>query len=218
MILITGYEGYGGRSMNPSELVTKALHGETVAGHEVHGEVLPVDYAEIRSRLPELIDAHRPTAVLMLGLWPGEPMIRLERIAANSVEFEVPDNSGSLLSGEIDQDGPTAYRSTLPLGRIRTALRGEGIPCRISDTAGTFLCNALMYTALAHFARQTLNVPCGFIHLPYLPEQVAGLLDDLADAAQLELHQRADLASMDPDLMIRAVCTAIGETVAEAAA
>jgi len=215
MILITGFEGYGGRNVNPSEVVTQALHGKTVAGHEVHGEVLPVNYTDIRSRLPELIDAHRPTAMISLGQWPGEPMIRLERIATNTVDFEIPDNSGRLVSGDIDEDGPDAYRSTLPLARIRAALRGEGIPCRISDTAGAFLCNALMYTALAHSARHSLGMRCGFIHLPYLPEQVARLLGDLAEAAQLELHQRADLASMASDLMIRAVRSAIAETVAE---
>lgn len=218
MILVTGFEGYGGRGENPAALVARSLGGAEIAGHEVRAEVLPVDFDEIRGRVPALIEECRPIAVMALGLWPGEPMIRIERMAANTTDFEIPDNARNLLRGVIAREGPDAYRATLPLRRIRTALRGAGIPCRISDTAGAFLCNTLMYTALDHCARGSLATRAGFMHLPYLPEQVAGLLDDLAEGAQLELHQRADLASMSAELMIRAVRIAIAETVAEAAA
>lgn len=215
MILVTGYKGYGGRGANPSQQVAQALDGMNIAGQEVRGVVLPVEYDEVRKRVPELIDAHQPVAMISLGLWPGEPVIRLERIAANTLDFEIADQVGNLLTGEIGPDGPVAYRSGLPLSRIRDALRAEGIPSRISDSAGAFLCNALMYAALDHCARTGAATRCGFIHLPYLPEQVTELLTTLSDEAQLELHQRADLASMSLEMMTAAVRRAIVETIAE---
>lgn len=216
MILITGYEGYGGRGANPSQQVAQALDGTTIAGHEVRGVVLPVDYAEVRKRVPALIDTHAPVAMISLGLWPGEAVIRLERMGANTLDFEIADQVGNLLSGVIDPDAPAAYRTGLPLPRIRDALRAEGIPSRISDTAGAFLCNALLFTALDHCARTGATTRCGFVHLPYLPEQVAELLTSLADEARLELHQRADLASMSLDMMTAAIQRVITETVIEA--
>jgi len=116
----------------------------------------------------------------------------------HGTNFEIPDNSSRILSGVIDPNGPAAYRSTLPVARTREVLRGAGIPCRISDSAGTFLCNALMYAALDHCGREQRDTRCSFIHLPYLPGQVAGLLNYLAEAAEQELHQRAGPADITP--------------------
>ena len=87
-----------------------------------------------------------------------------------------------------------------------------GIPARLSATAGTFLCNACLYTFLEAIERKRLGIPCGFIHVPYTPEQVAGVLADIRAGKKLEQHQRADLASMDLSCTVRAVEIAVAAT------
>ncbi len=92
---------------------------------------------------------------------------------------------------------------------MRDRLLAAGIPCRLSGTAGTFLCNALMYHALRACGERMPAPLCGFVHLPYLPQQVAWLIRDTAEEARLELHQRADLASMTLETMIEGARLAI---------
>ena len=133
--------------------------------------------------------------MICLGLWPGTPLLRLERIAVNIADFEIPDNVGHMTRGPVVEGGAEAYRSTLPIHAIQDRLLAAGIPARLSGSAGTYLCNALMYHALRACAEHAPGVPCGFIHLPYLPEQVASLLLQMREWAKVELHQRADLAS-----------------------
>jgi pyroglutamyl-peptidase len=138
------------------------------------------------------------------------PVIRLERVAVNRASFEMPDNDGQRpLDESVDEDGPVARAVTLPVGKIIASLRDKGIPARISDTAGTFLCNATLYRALGACEQLGTGARCGFIHLPYLPQQVSELLSDLSNEGRLELHQRADLASMSFDMMLDAVRTTL---------
>jgi pyroglutamyl-peptidase len=179
--------------------------GLEIEGAQVVGRVLPVSFVALRSRTHELMRELNPRVVVSLGLWPGEPAIRLERIAVNVADFEIPDNEGSLVRNEVVEDAaPTGVASTLPLRTIESALLSAGIPARLSSSAGTFLCNATMYTFL-RTAQAQAGARCGFVHLPYLPQQVATLLGDLRKEQQLELHQRADLASMSLDTMVEAV-------------
>ena len=148
------------------------------------GRTLPVDFRGLQQRVRALLTEIDPIAVLNLGLWPGEATIRLERVALNLADFEIPDNAGELVQDvPLDTEAPSA------------------IPARLSNTAGTFLCNATMYT----FLRQTTDVPCGFVHLPYLPQQVASLLARAKEHRTLEQHQRADYASMSLPTMLEAV-------------
>lgn len=213
-MLVTGFQSYGGRSANPAEAVATALDGTTIAGLAVTGVGLPVDFRAVSTIVPALIDDLRPRVVLSLGLWPGESMIRLERVAANWSVFELPDNAGHRQVGKVMENGPDGYLSTLPHDAIEARLRAAGIPCRQSGSAGTYLCNAVSYIVLDHCRRIHPTIRAGFVHLPYLPAQVAELLDDIALQAQVEQHQRADYASMSLDLMIAAVRLAL-ETTAE---
>ena len=213
-VLLTGFAGYGGRSLNPAEEVAKALAGATVAGEAVESRLLPVDYRELRPRIEAAVAEVRPRAVLSLGLWPGEPVVRLERVAVNCADFEIADNKGLLTREAVQEGGPAARLSTLPLRAVQQRLLDAGIPCRLSGSAGTFLCNALMYHTLDACAGREPAPPAGFLHLPYLPQQVAWLIRDTADEARLELHQRADLASMDLATMCEAVRIAIEVTLA----
>lgn len=212
-MLLVGFEAYGGRGLNPAAEICKALDGQAIARTTVRSAVLPVSFDGMNARLDALIDRHSPSALICLGLWPGEAMIRLERFGVNLNDFEIPDNEGAIKRGPIEPDGPAARRATLPLERIREALLDAGIPARMSSTAGNFLCNAILYVALGLLERRGATLPCGFIHLPYMPEQVAGMLNDVRSGRSLELHQRADLASMPLDLSIRAVGIAFETTL-----
>jgi pyroglutamyl-peptidase len=171
---------------------------------------------ELGPRIASLIEELRPPAVLCLGLWPGEPLLRLERVAVHIADFEIPDNAGFMTRGPVVEGGAEAYRSTLPLDRIRERLLAAGIPARLSSTAGNFLCNALMYHALRLCADHRPPRPCGFIHLPYPPAQVAAMLAETGREARLELHQRSDLASMALEVQVEGIRLAI-ETILEAA-
>jgi pyroglutamyl-peptidase len=213
-VLLTGFEPYGGRSLNPAFETMRALDGRTFGGAEVIGRALPVSLAKLRYSLERHLEEIRPQAVISLGLWPGEPMIRLERVAINVADFEIADNEGSRPGDSVlAETGAAARLATLPVRAIETALLAEGIPARISSTAGTFLCNACLYTVLElleETGRST--VAAGFIHVPYAPAQVAAMLEELRAESVLELHQRADLASMDPAMTVRAVEIAVAVT------
>lgn len=217
-MLLTGFEGYGGRAINPAEEVTRRLAGTTIAGVRVEGRTLPVDYARLGPAIDGLVAELRPRAVICLGLWPGEVMLRLERIAVNIADFEIPDNVGLMTRGPVVEGGPEAVRATLPIHAIQDRLLAAGIPARLSSSAGNFLCNALMYHALRACAAHVPQAPCGFIHLPYLPEQVSSLLLQMRDWAKVELHQRADLASMSLDVQVEGVRLAIATTLETAGA
>jgi pyroglutamyl-peptidase len=119
------------------------MDGKTVASAQVIGRTLPVAYTSLRSEIEGLLAEIQPAVAISLGLWPGEPVIRIERIGVNVTDFEIPDNEGKLLVDEaIQADGLAARLSTLPIRKIEQALLDAGIPARISSTAGTFLCNA----------------------------------------------------------------------------
>ena len=208
--LLTGFEPYGGRGVNPAFEVVQRLNGSEIAGVTVRGQTLPVSYRELSSRIDRLLEEHKPAVVLALGLWPGTPMIRLERIAVNVADFEIPDNDGTVVADEaVEGNAANALKSTLPLRRIEAALLAAGIPAHVSNTAGTFLCNATMFALLHGLEARGRAVPCGFMHLPYLPAQVADMLARTKAERRLEREQRADLASMDLEVMVRAVRTAV---------
>jgi pyroglutamyl-peptidase len=212
--LVTGFQPYGGRGVNPASEVARRLDGAEIEGARVAGRILPVSFSALAAGLEALLRELEPAVIVSLGLWPGEPTIRLERIAVNVADFEIPDNEGALLRDDVvAAAAPTALAATLPLREIEQALLRAGIPARLSTTAGTFLCNATMYRVLR---TAPAGVRCGFVHLPYLPKQVAGLLEDVRKAQVLELHQRADLASMGLATMVEAVQIVLAVSLAAA--
>jgi len=121
--------------------------------------------------LRRLLDRVNPDAALALGVAPGRPALSVERVAVNVLDFTVPDNRGRRYRDRpIRRGGPAAYFSTLPVRPILAALRKEGIPAELSDTAGTYLCNFAMFTLLDAFAADGKRGPAGFIHVPQVPE------------------------------------------------
>ena len=203
--LVTGFEPYGGRHHNPSARLAEALHSERIGAYRVAGRVLPVALEGLEARVEALLDEVRPSLVLALGLAPGEAMIRLERVALNLADFGIADNAGARpLDRPLVAGSAVARAARLPLRAMEDALLAQGIPVRLSSSAGTYLCNAVLYLLLAALERRGQPVPCGFIHLPYLPEQVAEMLD-AARAGRLDIGTRADVASMDYKVMERAL-------------
>lgn len=211
-VLITGFEPYGGRSSNPAYEVMKQLDGRTIAGQTIVGRGLPVASGRFPAIAADLIAELNPSKVISLGLWPGESMIRIERVGVNIADFGIPDNDGTLAVDEqVDSLGPAALMSTLPNRAIERAILEAGIPASLSATAGTYLCNICLYSFLRAAQQHREPVECGFIHVPYLPEQVADLLVAVRDEASVELHQRCDFASMDLDRIVRAIEIAISQ-------
>src|SRR3954466_521818 len=173
-VLVTGFEPFAGLAYNPAAAIAEALDGKEVGGRRIVGRLLPVDFATYRARQAALLREFSPSLYIGFGLASGEDMIRIERFGVNLADFEIPDNAGARHVGRaIEPDGPAARASTIPCAEIRAALLEAGIPTRLSNSAGSYLCNATLYSALGLCAEQRR---CGFIHLPYASEQVAELL------------------------------------------
>jgi pyroglutamyl-peptidase len=214
--LVTGFEPYGGRGCNPAGKVAARLDGSEVAGVRVVGRNLPVKFAALDEAIAATLAEVDPAVVISLGLCPGEPVIRLERVAINVADFEIPDNEGVVLVDRpLDVAGAAARFATLPLRRIQDALLQAGIPARLSGTAGTYLCNKALYHFLGAIERRGAPVPCGFIHLPYVPEQVAGMIAEAQADRSVERQRRTDVSSMGLELMVEAVRIALEVTLAE---
>ncbi|MES1153001.1 MAG: hypothetical protein ABUL54_13950 [Dongia sp.] len=178
-ILVTGFEPFGGMTYNPAAEIARALDGAKIGGRRVVGRLLAVDFARHRTQLETLFSEIDPALYIAFGLATGEDMIRIERFGVNLADFPIPDNAGAKHTGlAIEPDGPAARPSTLPCAQIRAALLAAGIPARLSNSAGSYLCNANLYTSLGLCAAQSASRGCGFIHLPYASEQVAAILRD----------------------------------------
>jgi pyroglutamyl-peptidase len=166
-ILISGFGPFPGFEINPSQRLVESLLAEPPAGVTLDGVVLPVRYGEAPRLLLDQVRAVRPTAVVCFGVATGSDDIRLERIGINWDESSVPDGTGDTPGGRrIEPDGPDGLFATLPLPRLRAALEGGELPVRISNTAGTYLCNHLMYRMLLALREVRPAVPAGFVHIP----------------------------------------------------
>lgn len=171
IVLLTGFDPFGGESLNPSWLAVDALHGETIAGRRIVAVQLPTSFARSPRALRAAIRRHAPELVLCVGQAGGRAQISLERIAINVDDARIADNDGARpVDTPIVRGAPAAYFSTLPIKAMFAALREADVPAEISQTAGTFVCNRVFY-ALMHALRENDRVRGGFVHIPYLPEQ-----------------------------------------------
>lgn len=170
-VLLTGFEPFGGGSINPSELIATHLHGHEIHGHEIVGKILPCCFGPAINELKLHMRRIRPTLVICLGQAGGREGITPERIAINIADANIPDNAGRRpVDKPVIKHGPAAYWTTLPIKEIVSAIQSHGIPSSISNTAGTFVCNHVFY-GLMHELREKPGVRGGFIHVPFLPKQ-----------------------------------------------
>lgn len=193
-MLVTGFEPFGSHNVNPSAVLAESIDGTTIAGYRVVGRVLPVSCSRAPDALEVAIERHQPAVVLSLGLAAGRAMLALERVAINVLDFSTPDNDG-LQPGDkpVVESAPAAYFATVPLKAIVDGWREAGIPGYLSNTAGTYVCNQVLYSALHLAARHGHRA--GFIHLPFLPAQAAA--------------EKPATPSMTLDLMLEGVRSAL---------
>lgn len=170
-VLITGFEAFGGETVNPSAQIAETLDGRVIAGWRVVGAVLPCVFGASVSELKRRMADVRPGLVICVGQAGGRSAITPERVAINVDDARIADNAGGQpVDRAIVRGGPAAYFSTLPVKAIVAALRAEGVSAEVSQTAGTFVCNHVFY-GLMHALRRKRGARGGFIHVPFLPEQ-----------------------------------------------
>lgn len=172
--LVTGFEPFDGDIINPSAEVAARLAAQKFDKATVTHLVLPCAFKPLESTLRDAMVTETPDVVIGFGLATGRTEISIERVAINLVDARIPDNLGDAPIDEpVAFGGPAAYFSTLPVKSAMQAVRDEGAPVGVSQTAGTFVCNACFYLS-RHLAETMDAVPrVGFVHVPCTPEMPA---------------------------------------------
>lgn len=179
-LLITAFEPFNGGTVNPSQLVLEQL--ETPSGIEFIKVLLPVEFKATTNILKQLLKEHRPDVVISLGQAGNRPEICVERVAVNldcvrssDGTREITDNVGEKpVDMPIVADGPAAYFATLPVWELVAAIKAQGVAGAASYSAGTYVCNHVLYMVLHEASRNYPEMKAGFIHVPFLPEQMPG--------------------------------------------
>ncbi len=197
-ILLTGFEPFGGEATNPSWEAVAPLQGEAIAGHSIETARLPTAFGHSRASLLRAIARHAPALVLCVGQAGGRASISLERVAVNLIDARIPDNRGRQpVDRPVLRGGPEAYLTRLPLKAMRARLLAAGIPCELSLSAGSFVCNEIAYALAHHIATRAPHLRGGFVHIPYAPAQAArhpgapGMAVDLVTAGLRLLAESA---------------------------
>ncbi|WP_155592914.1 pyroglutamyl-peptidase I [Lysinibacillus cavernae] len=164
-ILLTGFEPFLDYKINPTMQIVEALDGIKIDGYAIVGRIMSVDFQQSAGQLKQFIEEVKPQIIISLGLAGGRFKITPERIAINVKDGE-PDNNGyTPVDESIYEDGADAFLTNLPIRNMVNRLQAEGYPAEISNTAGTYLCNNIMYEGLV-YAQQHEGVHAGFIHIP----------------------------------------------------
>ena len=168
-LLITGFDPFDGASINPSWEAVKLLP-DSIGEYELYKLQIPTVFGVAPRAVLEKAAEICPDVIISVGQAGGRKAVTPERVGINVRDARIADNAGCVPTDEpIAADGPDAYFSTLPVKAMIAAINEAGLPGAISNTAGTFVCNDVLYSLLHHYAGT--NVRCGFIHVPWLPEQ-----------------------------------------------
>ena len=187
-LLITGFDPFGGETVNPALEAVKNLP-DFVGDFALCKLMIPTIFGEAPRAVLKKAEEWQPDLILCVGQAGGRSAVTPERIAVNIRDARIPDNAGNQPRGEfVDPQGPAAYFSTLPVEAMAQAIRDAGVDATVSNSAGAFVCNDVLYSLLHHYDGTAVRV--GFIHVPYLPEQGA--------------------PSMELDQIVRALEAAIG--------
>ncbi len=169
-ILVTAFAPFGGDARNASQEVLIALP-ETLGGVRLEKRLLPVSFCGATVIALGAASSLRPEAMVCLGQAGGRDAVTPERVAVNLMDAAIPDNDGfQPVDAPVIPNAPAAYFSTLPVKAMVDSMQRIGVPARLSDSAGTYVCNALMFAVLHRIDQ----IPRGFIHVPYLAEQGKG--------------------------------------------
>ena len=168
-LLITGFDPFGGQAVNPSWAVAEALP-DTIGEYRLVKLQLQTLYGKSAEAVLRKAEECRPDAILCMGLAGGRKAVTPEVVAINLREASIPDNAGMKYENAfVISDGPAAYFATLPVREMVRAIRAKELPAALSYSAGTYVCNDVLYTLLHHFHGTDTRV--GFVHIPYLPMQ-----------------------------------------------
>lgn len=171
--LVTGFEPFGGDAINPSSLAVgrlKKKYGSVV----VHTATLPCSFERSTGVLRDAIANAKPDVVLCVGLAGGRSELCLERVGINVQDARIRDNDGNQpIDKPVVKGGPAAHFATLPIKACVAAMRQAGLAAAVSNTAGTFVCNHILYALMDIASRHSTPLRGGFLHVPYAPEQIA---------------------------------------------
>lgn len=171
-ILVTGFDPFGGESINPATEAVKRLPN-TIAGATIEVLEIPTVFHKSAQVVRDKMREYRPDVVLCIGQAGGRTGLTPERVAINQDDARIPDNEGNQpIDVTIQPDGKAAYFSTLPIKAMVEFIKRAGLPASVSNTAGTFVCNHIMYQVLYLVDAEFPNTKAGFMHIPYMMEQV----------------------------------------------
>ena len=181
-ILVTGFDPFGGEPTNPAIESVKRIDDE-IEGAEIIKLEIPTVFHKAADVVEEKIKEVKPDVVLSIGQAGGRYGITVERVAINEDDARIEDNEGNQpIDVKIREDGAPAYFASLPIKAMVEEIKKENLPASVSNTAGTFVCNHIMYQDL-YLAEKYGNIKAGFIHVPFLTEQVV----DKKDTASMSL-------------------------------
>ncbi len=170
-ILITAFDPFGGDDINPALEAVKAIDENNLSGIELTKLEVPTVFGKSIDTLKQQLSKNEYEAVLCVGQAGGRFGLTPERVAINVDDARIPDNEGNQpIDEKIFADAPNAYFATLPIKAMVSAVKAKGLPASVSNTAGTFVCNHLMFGAL-HLCAES-KCRAGFVHVPFIPEQV----------------------------------------------
>lgn len=190
-LLITGFDPFDGETVNPSWEAVKLLADE-IGPYRLTKLQLPTVFGKAADLLLDAAKSLQPDAILCLGQAGGRKGITPEVVGINLREARIPDNQGNQPQNEpVVEGGPAAYFATLPVRAMVSAMEAAQIPCGLSYSAGAFVCNGVLYSALHHF--QGTSTQVGFVHVPFLPEQAGDgvpsmTLQDIVRGLTLAIH------------------------------
>lgn len=198
-ILVTGFDPFGGETINPAIETVNRLP-DVIAGAEILKLEVPTVCHKSLQVIDEAIKKYDPDVILSIGQAGGRPDITVERVGINVDDCRIPDNEGNQKIDEpVYPDGPAAYFVTIPIKAMVQKIQSKGIPASISNTAGTFVCNHVTYGVCHLVATKYPGKRSGFIHIPYLPQQVTN---------------KSNMPSMSQDFLVEGITAAI-EAIAE---
>ena len=172
VVLVTGFTPFGGEAINPSWQIAAALPTH-IGGATIKRLEVPTEFHRAIKVVTREIDQLKPSIVLCLGQAGGSTALTLERVAINIDDAALADNAGvQPIDQAIVKGGKAAYFATLPIKAMAAAIQHKNIPASISNSAGTFVCNHLIYGVLHHIEKKKYAIRAGFMHVPYLPAQV----------------------------------------------
>ena len=171
-VLITGFDPFGGEKINPAWEAVKGIK-DTIEGAKIIKLEIPTVFNKSIEKVKEAMELEKPDIVLCIGQAGGRYDMTVERVAINVDDARIEDNEGNQpIDIPVFEDGENAYFSNLPIKAMVEEIKGQGIPASISNSAGTFVCNHIMYGVLYHINKTYKNMRGGFIHVPFINEQV----------------------------------------------